>query len=200
MTPWGLLIPGSQDPVLAQSYLKWNVKVTRSCPTLWPHGLNSPGNSPGQNTGVGSHSFLQEIFPIQGSNPGLPHCKWILYYLSHQWSPKPGQYLPVATPRAQKCQHHFQKECGLTEALQRQMRLPLAGVGWRGLQRHICLAQVQGPDYDIKAHQLCQPAQRTLNEPSSDLEQNRLAPSPENQPPKRWMHVFITHKTEQITW
>ena len=62
---------------------------------------------------LGSLSLLQGIFPIQGSNPGLPHCKWILYHLSHQWSPKPGQYLPGATPGAQKCQHHFQKECGL---------------------------------------------------------------------------------------
>ena len=40
-----------------------------------------------QNTGVGSHSLLQGIFPTQGSNPGLPHCRWILYHLSHQGSP-----------------------------------------------------------------------------------------------------------------
>ena len=44
-------------------------------------------NSPSQNTGVGSHSLLQGIFPTQGSNPGLPHCRWILYCLSHQRSP-----------------------------------------------------------------------------------------------------------------
>ena len=43
--------------------------------SLWPHGLYSPWNSPGQNTGVGSLSFLQRIFPTQGSNPGLPHCR-----------------------------------------------------------------------------------------------------------------------------
>ena len=36
-------------------------------------------NSPGQNTGMGSLSLFQEIFPTQGSNPGLPHCRWILY-------------------------------------------------------------------------------------------------------------------------
>ena len=40
--------------------------------------LYSPWDSPGQNTGVGSHSLLQEIFPTQGWNPGLPCCKWIL--------------------------------------------------------------------------------------------------------------------------
>ena len=56
--------------------------------SLWPHGLYSPWNSPGQNTGGGSCSLLQGIFPTQGSNPGLLHCRWILYQLSHQGSPK----------------------------------------------------------------------------------------------------------------
>ena len=56
--------------------------------SLGPHGLYSPWNSPGQNTGVGSCSFLQGIFPTQGLNPGLPHCRQILYQLSHQGSPE----------------------------------------------------------------------------------------------------------------
>ena len=56
--------------------------------SLWPHGLHSPRNSPGQNTGVGSLSLLQEIFPTQRSNPGLLHCRRILYQLSHKGSPK----------------------------------------------------------------------------------------------------------------
>ena len=56
--------------------------------SLWPHGPYSPWNSPGQNTGVGSRSLLQGIFPTQGSNPGLPHCRRILYWLSHQESPR----------------------------------------------------------------------------------------------------------------
>ena len=51
--------------------------------SLGPHGLYSPWNSPGQNTGVGSLSLLWGIFPNQGSNPGLPHCGQILYQLSH---------------------------------------------------------------------------------------------------------------------
>ena len=55
--------------------------------SLRPHRLYSPWNSPGQNTGEGCHSLLQEIFPTQGSNPGLPHCRRILYQLSHQGSP-----------------------------------------------------------------------------------------------------------------
>ena len=56
--------------------------------SLWPHELYSPWNFPGQNTGVGSHSLLQRIFPIQGSNPGLPHCRRILYQLSHKGNPR----------------------------------------------------------------------------------------------------------------
>ena len=48
----------------------------------------SPWNSPGQNTGVGSFSLLQGIFPTQRLNPGLPHCRQILYQLSDQGSPR----------------------------------------------------------------------------------------------------------------
>ena len=51
------------------------------------HGLDSPWNPPGQNPGVGSLSLLQGIFPTQGSNPGLPHCRRILYHMSHQETP-----------------------------------------------------------------------------------------------------------------
>ena len=53
-----------------------------------PHGLYSPWNFPGQNTGVCSFSLLQGIFQTQGSNPGLPHCRRILYQLSYKGSPK----------------------------------------------------------------------------------------------------------------
>ena len=54
--------------------------------SLRPHGLY-PWDSPGQNTGVGSLSLLQGIFPTQGSNPGLRHCRHILYQLSY-WKPE----------------------------------------------------------------------------------------------------------------
>ena len=65
------------------------VKIIQSCPTFRdPHGLYSPWNSPGHNTGVGSLSLLQGIFPTQGSKPGLLHCRRILYQLSHQGSPE----------------------------------------------------------------------------------------------------------------
>ena len=52
----------------------------------WPHGLYSLWNSPDQDTGVGSLSFLQGIFPTQGLNPGLPHCGQTLHQLSHKGS------------------------------------------------------------------------------------------------------------------
>ena len=56
--------------------------------SLQPYRLYSPWNSPGQNTGVGSRSLFQGIFPTQGSNPGLLHCRRVLYQLSHQGSPR----------------------------------------------------------------------------------------------------------------
>ena len=53
-----------------------------------PHGLYSLWDSPGQNTGAGNLSLLHGIFPTQGSDPGLLHCRWILYQLSHKESPR----------------------------------------------------------------------------------------------------------------
>ena len=52
--------------------------------SLKPHGLYSSWNSPGPNSGVGSFSLLQGIFLTQGSNPGLLHCRRILYQLSQK--------------------------------------------------------------------------------------------------------------------
>ena len=48
----------------------------------------NPWDSPGQNTRVGSSFLLQGLFPTQGANTGLPHCRRILYCLSHQGSPR----------------------------------------------------------------------------------------------------------------
>ena len=61
--------------------------------SLRPHGLRPirllcPGDSPGNNTGVGCQAPLQGIFPTQGWNPGLPYCRQILYHLRHQGSPR----------------------------------------------------------------------------------------------------------------
>ena len=65
---------------------KWQVKVTQSCLTLcdpmdWVHGTL-------HNTGVGSLFLLQGIFPTQGWNTGLPHCRQLLNQLSPKGSPR----------------------------------------------------------------------------------------------------------------
>ena len=56
--------------------------------SLRPNGLYSPWNSPGQNTGVGNLSLLQGIFPTQRLNPGVRHCRQILYQLSYKGGPR----------------------------------------------------------------------------------------------------------------
>ena len=86
-----------QLPKPAQTHVCWvsdaiqpsHPLSSRSPPdSLQPDGLYSPWNSPGQNAGAGSRSRLQRIFPTQGSNPSLLHCRWILHCLSHQGSPR----------------------------------------------------------------------------------------------------------------
>ena len=71
--------------------VKWSVSRSVVPDSLWPQGLQPtrlfcPWNFPGKNTGVGSHFFLWGIFPTQESNPGLLHCRQILYWLSYEGS------------------------------------------------------------------------------------------------------------------
>ena len=74
--------------------------VAQMCPThcnpidCSPPGSSIHGDSPGKNTGVGSLSLLQGIFPTQGLNPGLPYSWWILYQLSQPG--KSGVCIPVS--------------------------------------------------------------------------------------------------------
>ena len=71
-------------PEYQGSVQKQKLKSAQLCPALCnPMAYYSPWNSPGQNSGVGSCSLIQGIVPTQGSNPGLPHCRWILYQPSH---------------------------------------------------------------------------------------------------------------------
>ena len=63
--------------------LKVKVLITQSCLTLCDLMVR-PWSSPSKNTGVGCHSLLQGIFPTQGSNLGLLHCRQILHHLSYQ--------------------------------------------------------------------------------------------------------------------
>ena len=78
---------GNENP----KSLKKGQKVVSD--SLRPYGLQSarllcPWDPLGKNTGVGCHALLQGIFPTQGLNPGLPHCRWILYCLGLQRKPK----------------------------------------------------------------------------------------------------------------
>ena len=78
--------------------------VAQFCPTLCnPIDSSLPGssvheNSPGKNTGVDCHPLFQRIFPTQGANPGLQHCRLILYQLSHQGSPEILKWVPMPSP------------------------------------------------------------------------------------------------------
>ena len=70
-----------------------NVSHTVMSNSLRPHGLYParllcPWNSAGKNTGVGNHSLLQGIFPVQELKLSLLHCRRTLYHLSHQGSPR----------------------------------------------------------------------------------------------------------------
>ena len=88
--PWNHLIVNTQSLPQSECFkhtlLLFSGLVVSD--SLWPRRLYCLWNSPGQNTGVGSLSLLQGIFPNQGSNPGLWHCRRILYQLNHQGSPR----------------------------------------------------------------------------------------------------------------
>ena len=73
--------PLEEGMAVHSSILAWRIPWTVA------HHSSLHGVSPGKNTEVGCHALLQGIFSTQGSNPGLLHCKQILYHLSHQGSP-----------------------------------------------------------------------------------------------------------------
>ena len=103
------------------------VKVAQLYPTLCDPtdcslpGSSSPWDASGKNTGVGSHFLLQGIFSTQELNPGLVHCRWTLYYLSHWGSPL---HISQSRPRNlwngkgnQPCRKHIpslEELCGWT--------------------------------------------------------------------------------------
>ena len=91
-----LLLPGWPAVLRNQRKLRSpsSMSLSRVClisdPTdCSPPGPSVHGDAPGKNTGVSYHFFLQGIFLDQGLNPPLPHCRQILYRLSHQGSQSP---------------------------------------------------------------------------------------------------------------
>ena len=97
-----------EDPI-SSIYAKWSESRSVVSDSLPPHWLYSSWNSLGQNTGVSRLSLLQGIFPTQGWNPGLPHCRRILYQLSHKGSPNQLSYQgsPQYTPISSWIQSFF---------------------------------------------------------------------------------------------
>ena len=100
--------------------------------SLRPHGLYSPWNSPGQNTGVGRLSLLQGIFPTQELNQGLLHCRRIIYQLNYEGNPSstPGLGRPPRKGKAYPLQYSGLKNstdrgawwatvCGVTKSQKR---------------------------------------------------------------------------------
>ena len=90
--PLSHYIPSKQISLTHILYPLCVCLVPQSCLTLCNPmdslpGSSVHGDSPGKNTGVGCHALLQGIFLTEGSNPGLLHCRLILYHLSHQGSP-----------------------------------------------------------------------------------------------------------------
>ena len=90
--PRNVLTPISLEP------LKKSESHSVRSNSLRTHRLYSPWNSPGQHTGVCSHSLLQGIFPTQRSNLGLLHCRCILYQLSHQESLRVLEWVAIPSP------------------------------------------------------------------------------------------------------
>ena len=91
--PGGLLSMGSQ-----RVGYDWSDLTAAAAPVVLcnpmacnPPGSSVPGDSPGKNAGVGCHALLQGIFPTQGSNPGLPHCRRIFFTA---WATREAQYIP----------------------------------------------------------------------------------------------------------
>ena len=97
--------------------------VTQSYLTLWDPmddclpGSSVHGDSPGKNTGVGCHALLQRIFPTQGSNPGLPHCKKILYHLSQLYSKLKKKKIKTYIPGKKLWFHSFNQPAFIMQLL-----------------------------------------------------------------------------------
>ena len=123
--------------------------VAHLCPTLCnPKDCSLPsssvhGDSPGKNTGVDCHALLQGIFPTQGSNAGLLHCRQILYHLSHRRNPLYQQSL------------HFPHLHGI-------LFFSSASFSLTRVKKHKSLIQVLGFSYSISPTYIMKPIYITV--------------------------------------
>ena len=94
--------------------------VAQSCPTLGdptdcsPPGSSVHGDSPGKNTGVDCYALPQRNFPTQGLNSGLPHCRQIIYQVSHQGSPRILEWVAYPFPRGSSQPRNWTKVSCIT--------------------------------------------------------------------------------------
>ena len=93
---------------------------------------HSPWNSPGQKTGVGSLSVLQGIFPAPRSNPGLPHCRRILYQLSYKSSPSQQAGQELWSP-GEASNSVEQRGASSQGRAQQERHIAQLSLGWSGL-------------------------------------------------------------------
>ena len=119
--------------------------VTQSCPTLCkpmdcrPSGSSVHGDSPGKNIGVGCHALLQGIFPTEGLNPDLPHCRWILCHLSHQGSPRISEWVAYAFSRGSSRPRNWTRVSLPADSLPTEPPGKLRWTKYRGeIQWYIC--------------------------------------------------------------
>ena len=97
------------ESIVGWMYACMCAQLLRLCPTLYdpmdcsPSGSSDHGESPSKNTGVNCHALLQRIFPTQGLNPGLRHCRQILYHLNHQGNPRILEWVAYPFSRGSSC-------------------------------------------------------------------------------------------------
>ena len=127
---WNIL----SDDLTARSSKEPDPSCPVVCDSLTSHGLQLPGKS----TGVGCHFLLQRIFPTQGSNPGLPHCRQMLYPLSRQGSPNVCvsycfQFYSEYAAHQCWCFYLEQTSCPRACGLKNQWRFPVIKEAWTGV-------------------------------------------------------------------
>ena len=173
---------------------------------LRPHGLYCPWNSPGQNTRVGSLSLVQGIFPTQGLNAGLPHCRLILYQLSHQGSPRilkwvaypfsSGSFWPRNQTRVSCIAGGFSTNWAMREASVYHTKCQ---AGWSTSWNQDCQEKYQSPQIH-RWHHPCDRKQKRTKEPLDESERGGWKSRLKTQHSKNEDHGIQSHHFMVNKW